>query len=138
MIFVGISPTAAQPHLYSDDLSAPLLRGFEALRTGNHEAARQEFERVIAIDPHNSYALNNLGVLEERKGNLREAMAYLLAAETYAAEYTHKLDEICGAGGMCLAVAPSSQKSAKSNITSIIHSNINLLRVKISKAKSTG
>ena len=94
----------------------------------------QNLKKYIKIDRFNPYALNNLAVLAEKQGKLKEAMAYLLDAETYAAEYLHKTEEICEGGGLCLAVCPSSQKSQASSIASIIHSNINLLRSKIGKA----
>ena len=106
------------------------------MRAGNDDLARLEFEKVIKIDPYNPYALNNLAVLAEKQGKLKEAMAYLLDAETYAAEYLHKTEEICEAGGLCLAVAPATDKSQTSSIASVIHSNINLLREKIGKAKN--
>jgi Tfp pilus assembly protein PilF len=126
----------AQPKFCSDEVFPLLTRGFEALRAGNDDLARSEFEKVIKIDPFNPYALNNLGVLAEKQGQLKEAMAYLLDAETYAAEYLHKTEELCEAGGLCLAVAPATEKSQVSSIASLIHSNINLLRVKIGKANN--
>ena len=136
LIFSGAGAVKAQPKFCTEEVFAPLTRGFEALRAGNDDLARLEFEKVIKIDPFNPYALNNLGVLAEKQGKLKEAMAYLLDAETYAAEYLHKTEEICEAGGLCLAVAPVPDKSQASSIASVIHSNINLLRVKIGKAQN--
>jgi tetratricopeptide (TPR) repeat protein len=136
LVLSGTGLVTAQPNLCTDELFPILTRGFEALRAGNDDAARLEFEKVIKIDPFNPYALNNLGVLAEKQGKLKEAMAYLLDAETYAAEYLHKTEEICEAGGLCLAVAPVPDKSQASSIASVIHSNINLLRVKIGKAQN--
>lgn len=132
------SPAAAQPQLFTDDVFTPLSLGYEALRSGNNEAARMQFEKAIKIDRYNPYALNNLAVLMEREGKLKEAMAYLLEAETYAAEYLNKPDEICDVGGLCLAVNPAGKKSQKSSIAPLIHGNINLLRIKIGKDKSGG
>ena len=131
---LGTLPAAAQPHLCTDDLLPPLAEGYAALRAGEAEKARAEFEKVLAIDGFNPYALNNLAVLAERQGKLKEAMAYLLTAETYAAGYCHRLEEICEGGGLCLAVLPSRDKGPNSSIVAIIHSNIELLRNKISKS----
>lgn len=130
---LGSSPAMAQPQFCTDEVFAPLSQGYEALRAGQDDQARGEFEKVIKIDRYNPYALNNLAVLAEKQGKLKEAMAYLLDAETYAAEYLHKVDEICEGGGLCLAMVPSTQKSQTSSIASLIHSNINLLRSKIGK-----
>jgi tetratricopeptide (TPR) repeat protein len=136
LILGGAGAVKAQPQFCTDEIFPPLTRGFEALRAGNDDLARLEFEKVIKIDPFNPYALNNLGVLAEKRGKLKEAMAYLLDAETYAAEYLHKTEELCEAGGLCLAVAPATEKSKVSSIASLIHSNINLLRGKIGKANN--
>lgn len=132
----GAGFVQAQPHLCTQEVFPLLSRGYEALQAGNNEAARLEFEKVIAIDRYNPYALNNLGVLAERQGKLKEAMAYLLEAETYAAEYLHKTEAICEAGGFCLAVTPAADKSKASSIAAIVHSNINLLKATIGKAKN--
>jgi tetratricopeptide (TPR) repeat protein len=132
----GAGFVQAQPKFCTDEVFPLLSRGVEALQAGNDEAARQEFEKVIKIDQYNSYALNNLGVLAEKQGKLKEAMAYLLDAETYAAEYLHKSEAICEAGGFCLAVAPAADKSKASSIAAIVHSNINLLKATIGKAKN--
>jgi tetratricopeptide (TPR) repeat protein len=137
MCLLGLVPVAAQPHLCTDEVFAPLSLGYEALRAGKDDAARLEFEKVINIDRYNPFALNNLAVLAERQGKLKEAMAYLLEAETYAAEYKHKPDEVCDLGGLCLAVVPATNKSNTSSIASLIHSNINLLRIKIGKVDKT-
>jgi tetratricopeptide (TPR) repeat protein len=130
----GVWVAGAQPKFCTEEAFVPLAQGFAALRAGKDDLARSEFEKVIKIDRFNSYALNNLAVLAEKQGKLKEAMSYLLEAETYAAEYLHKTEEICEGGGLCLAVCPSSQMSQASSIASIIHSNINLLRSKTGKA----
>jgi tetratricopeptide (TPR) repeat protein len=136
LIFSITSVAMAQPKLCTEAVFAPLAEGYQALRAGDDDLARLEFEKVIKVDPYNPYALNNLAVLAEKQGKLKEALAYLLDAETYAAEYLHKADEICEAGGLCLAVVPSTQKSQASSIASVIHSNINLLRDKIGQANT--
>lgn len=136
LILGTVSLVTAQPQLCTDEVFAPLSQGYEALRAGKDDQARLEFEKVIKIDRYNPYALNNLAVLAERQGKLKEAMAYLLEAETYAAEYMHKVDEICEGSGLCLAVVPSTQKSRRSSVASLVHSNINLLRTKISSSNA--
>lgn len=130
----GAPPGNAQPHLCTDEVFPPLAAGYAALRAGEAEKAQAEFEKVLNIDGFNPYALNNLAVLAERQGKLKEAMAYLLSAETYAASYCHKLAEICEGGGLCLAVLPATDKSLQSSIVAIIHSNINHLRIKMGKS----
>ncbi len=126
----------AQPQLFHEDAVTPLNRGYDALKAGDLELAQQEFEKVIKIDRYNPYALNNLAVIAEKQGKLKEAMAYLLEAETYAAEYTNKPEEICEVGGLCLAVKPTGERGGASSIAPLIHGNINLLRIKMGKTKN--
>ncbi len=128
------APAPAQPHLCTDEVFPPLAAGYAALRAGELEKAQAEFAKVLAIDGFNPYALNNLAVLAERQGNLKQALAHLLTAETYAASYCHRLEEICEVNGLCLAVMPTAEKTPKSSIAAIIHSNINLLRHKLRDA----
>jgi tetratricopeptide (TPR) repeat protein len=134
LLLYHASLAVAQPAACTNEVFAPLAQGVAALRAGNDTAARAEFEKVIKIDRFNPYALNNLAVLAEKQGRWKEAMSYLLDAETYAAEYRHKTEEVCEGGGLCLAVVPSCQKGQNSSIAAIIHSNINLLRTEIGKA----
>lgn len=131
---LGAAPLGAQPHLCTEAVFEPLAKGYQALRAGNDDLARVEFDKVLQIDAYNPYALNNLAVLAERQGKLKEAMAYLLRAETYAAEYLHKPGELCEGGGLCVALAPSAEKGQASSIAAVVRSNIHLLRLKIGQA----
>lgn len=129
-------PLWAQPQLFSEDAFTPLSRGYDALKAGDLALAQQEFEKVVKIDRYNPYALNNLAVIAEKQGKFKEAMAYLLEAETYAAEYNNKPEEICEVGGLCLAVKPAGERGGTSSIAPLIHGNINLLRIKMGKTKN--
>lgn len=137
LLIIGGLPQSleAQPQLFTEDAYTPLRLGYEALKAGNLELAQQEFEKVIKIDRYNPYALNNLAVIYEKQGKCKEAMAYLLEAETYAAEYHQKPEEICEIGGLCLAIKPEANQSGSSSIAPLIHGNINLLRMKMGKNK---
>ena len=133
-VLLAAVPAAAQPQFCTEAVFPLLSQGYAALRAGQDDQARQHFEAVVKIDRYNPYALNNLAVLAERQGNLKEAMALLLAAETFAVEYLFKADEICEGGGLCLAVSPFPAKGQSSSISSIIRSNIMLVRTKLGKA----
>ena len=141
MVLVGMAcllltiPVLAQPRPMTDDIYTPLAFGYDEMKAGKTDAARMQFEKVVKIDRYNPYALNNLAVLSERDGKLKEAMAYLLDAETHAEEYLEKPDELCDIGGICMAMKPSKMKGGKSSIAPLVHGNINLLKIKIGKEK---
>ncbi|OPX19559.1 MAG: hypothetical protein BZ151_08755 [Desulfobacca sp. 4484_104] len=128
-----VSLALAQPRPLSEDIYTPLSLGYDEMKAGNSDAAQYQFEKVLKGDPDNPFALNNLAVLLERQGKLKEAMAYLLQAETNAEEYLQKPDEICDIGGICMAMKPGRLAGGKSSIAPLVHGNINLLKIKIGK-----
>jgi tetratricopeptide (TPR) repeat protein len=130
------APAWAQPHLVPDYVYTQLSLSYQYLKSGKTDAARAQLGQVLQADPHNPYALNNLAVISEQQGRLKEAMAYLLDAETYAADYKEKPEELCQAGGLCLALKPSRAQVSRSSIAALIHGNINLLKTKIAEQEA--
>jgi general secretion pathway protein D len=49
-------------------------QGYEKLRSGDIEAAREYFSEALAIDPTNPYALMNMGVVYEKEGKPKKAL----------------------------------------------------------------
>jgi tetratricopeptide (TPR) repeat protein len=131
-------PVLAQPKggaLMSMDAFTPIAQGYDFVREGKYEAAKNEFAKAVKADRHNPFALNNMAVLEEREGKLNDAMANLKDATTYADQYLDKITQTCFAGGGCLAVKPLREKGEKSSIAPVIQENIAKLEAKI---KATG
>ncbi len=65
----------AQPELFSF-----LEEGEEFFRNGDIEGAKRIFHEVLARDPGNIPALNNLGVIFHREGKIDGAMSYFVQA----------------------------------------------------------
>jgi tetratricopeptide (TPR) repeat protein len=126
-------PAWGQTRLLSEDTYTPLNLSYQYMKSGKTDAARVQLEQVIQADPCNAYALNNLAVISEQQGRLKEAMAYLLEAEAHATEYTEKPEELCQVGGMCMALKPSHTQGSRSSIAALVHGNINLLKIKIAQ-----
>ena len=127
-------PVMAQPKggaLMEMDAFTPIAQGYDFVREGKYEAAKNEFAKAIKADRHNPFALNNMAVLEEREGKLNDALANLKDATTHADEYLDKVTQTCFAGGGCLAVKPLREKGEKSSIAPIIQENIQKLEAKI-------
>jgi putative PEP-CTERM system TPR-repeat lipoprotein len=64
------------------DANVPLMLAGESLRRGDMTAAREGYEQVIAIDPDNAVALNNLAAVLAQQGD-KKAIEY--------AEHAHRL-----------------------------------------------
>lgn len=131
-----LGPAAAQPRLLSEDAYTPLSLAYQYLRSGKIDSARVQLQQVIIADRYNPYALNNLAVISERQGRLKEAQAYLLDAETHAEDYTERPEEICDVGGLCLALKPSRIQGRSSSIAALVHGNLNLLKIKIAREEA--
>jgi Flp pilus assembly protein TadD len=130
------APAWAQPRPLSEDAFTPLSLSYQYMKSGKTGAAMVQLEQAIKADPYNPYALNNLAVISEQQGRLKEALAYLLDAETHAAEYTEKPEELCQVGGLCMALKPSRSQGSKSSIAALVHGNINLLKIKIAQQEA--
>jgi tetratricopeptide (TPR) repeat protein len=127
-------PVLAQPKggaLMAMDAFTPIAQGYDFVREGNYEAAKNEFAKAVKADRHNPFALNNMAVLEEREGKLNDALATLKDATTEAGAYFDKVTQTCFAGGGCLAVKPLRELGEKSSIAPIIQENIQKLQAKI-------
>jgi Flp pilus assembly protein TadD len=53
-----------------------LAAGLAALRATNYTLATGEFDKVIAAQPHNTYALYDLGFIEQQQGQSAAARSY--------------------------------------------------------------
>ena len=127
-------PVLAQPKggaLMEMDSFTPIAQGYDFVREGKYEAAKNEFDKAMKADPNNSFAFNNNAVLLEREGKMNDALALLNRASKHAEEYLDKVTQTCFAGGGCLAVKPLRELGEKSSIAPIIQENIQKLQAKI-------
>ena len=134
-----VSPVAGQPRgtgVMAEDVYTPIAKGYDLLRDGKYDAAKYDFEQALKADRYNPFALNNLAVLTEREGKLREALAYLKDASTHAADYKDKVEQTCFVGGGCTAVKPVRVAGPNSTIGPIIQENTKRLEEEIAKQKT--
>jgi Flp pilus assembly protein TadD len=57
------------------------VRGVTELNKNDFATARKEFEESFSADPESAFALNNLGYLAEKDGDLETAMSYYARAQ---------------------------------------------------------
>lgn len=139
LFLVFTSPVLAQPKggaLMDQDVFTPIAKGYDLIRDGKYDAAKFEFETAVKKDPSNSFALNNLAVLQERAGLLNDAMALLQQATIHAAAYKDKVVQTCFAGGGCMAVKPVRAAGETSGIATIVQENISKLQAKMAAQKT--
>ena len=127
-------PAMAQPKggaMMPMDVYTPLAQGYDFVREGKYEAAKNEFDKAMKADPNNSFAFNNNAVLLEREGKLNDALALLNRASKHAEAYLDKVSQTCFAGGGCLAVKPLREVGEKSSSAPSVQENIQKLQAKI-------
>jgi len=142
----GVGPGAGYPaapggtirggSMMPSDVYTPIRKGYTFVREGKYDAARHEFEIAAKLDELNPFALNDMGVLDERDGKLNDALAHFKDATIHAAQYKDKVAQTCFVGGSCMAVEPERKLAANSEILPIIQENITKLEAKIASTRT--
>ncbi len=108
------------------------LTGVAAIhkRQANFQAALQEFKKVLALDPRNAAAANDLGIVYNTIGNYAEAQRYFDLAITLAPDhptsYRNKVENYLKWTGDTKGVRTMIMKIPDKN-----HRNKNLLRIEL-------
>lgn len=126
-----VALAAAQPRPMAEDVFTPIAKGYDFMRAAKYEAAEYEFKDALKKDRYNPFALNNLAALEEKKGKLKDALAYLTDANEHAKEYFNKVEQTCFIDGICAAVKPLKTIGTESTIAPIIQENMTKLQGKV-------
>ena len=131
-VFLVISSSAlAQPRIMEEDVFTPLTKGFDLMRDGKYEAAEFEFKTALSKDRYNPFALNNLAAIKAQQGKLKDALAYLTDAGTYAKDYLQKYQQVCFTEGLCTGVKPVKEVGTESAIAKVVAENMAKLKAKI-------
>lgn len=130
LVFLA-SVAMAQPRPMPEDVFTPIQKGYDLMRDGKYEAAEFEFQAALKKDRYNPFALNNLAAVSVQKGKLKEAMAYLVDAQTHAKDYLDKFQEVCFTEGLCTGVKPVKVMGTESAIAKTIQDNMAKLKAKM-------
>ena len=136
-LFVMLSGAAmAQPRPMAEDVYTPIIKGYDFMREGKYDAAQEQFAIALKKDTFNPFALNNLATLMEKKGKMKEAMAYLVDAQKHAKDYLDKVEQTCFVGGLCAGVKPVKAVGTTSAIATVIAENMQKLQAKMATTPS--
>ena len=133
---VSVSSVLAQPQPMAEDVYTPLNRGYDFMAAGQYDLAKKEFEKVIQNDRYNPYANNNLADIAEREGQPQVALGYLKTGMEKVAQYPYRTaKQVCFAGGLCTAVKPEKDATAKTgeSIAAVLGDNLKKLSEKAKK-----
>lgn len=113
------------------DLTQMLVESYDLLEAGKLDQAQQIFTRILAQDPGNPLALNNLAAIKVKKEQYREALKYLEQALPRARGYKLKVNRVCGMEGACLAFRPLADAYGDQELESLVRLNLDLVKARL-------
>ncbi len=131
---LGLVP-AGPARAQTDTLTQMLVESYDLLEAGKLAQAEKIYEQILAQDPGNPLALNNLGALKVKENKLEEALAYLTQALPRAQGYKFKVNRVCDIQGICLAFRPLQAVYGDQDLAPLVQLNISLVKAKLAEGQ---
>lgn len=110
------------------DVNALLLSSFDLLEKGKYDQAEKLLDKILAEDPNNPLALNNLAAIMVKQKKFDKADTYLNEALPRARGYMVQITRVCQAGGICLAFKPMMGGTGNQELAPLIMLNIDMVK----------
>ena len=131
----GICPAAK----ITGSTEAMISRGYCLFVAGKFKEAQEEFEKVLAKDPGNPVALNDLAAVMVKENKLDKADTYLQEALPKAKGYKIYVNRVCAVQDICLAIEPykcgTGCESANQDLGELVQYNITVVKAKMAAEK---
>jgi len=98
------------------------------LEQGKFDAAEKMINQVLAKDPGNPLALNNLAAVMVKKKKFDKADTYLNQALPRAKGYMVQINRVCQVGGICLAFKPVAGGAGNQELAPLVLLNIDMVK----------
>jgi tetratricopeptide (TPR) repeat protein len=134
LAFAAKAKKAAKPM----DVGAMLMASFEMMEKGKFDAAQKLLDKVLAKDPGNPLALNNLAAVMVKAKKFDKADTYLNQALPRAKGYMVQINRVCQVGGICVAFKPASGGTGNQELEPLIKMNINMVKQYMSAEPLSG
>ena len=115
-----------------------LLESYNLLEKGKYDAAEKMLDQILAEDPNDPLALNNLAAIMVKKQKLDRADTYLNQALPRARGYMVQVNRVCQIGGICLAFKPVIGSIGNQELAPLIMLNIDLVKQYMSEKPPSG
>jgi hypothetical protein len=89
---------------------------------------RNSSTRVLAKDPGNPLALNNLAAVMVKKKKFDKADTYLNQSLPRAKGYMVQINRVCQVGGICLAFKPVVGGTGNQELAPLVMLNIDMVK----------
>ena len=110
------------------DVNAMLLKSYDLLEQGKFDDAEKMINQVLAKDPGNPLALNNLAAVMVKKKKFDKADTYLNQALPRAKGYMVQINRVCQVGGICLAFKPVAGGTGNQELAPLVLLNIDMVK----------
>ena len=131
----GICPSAK----ITGSIESMISRGYCLFVDGKFKEAQEEFEKVLAKDPGNPVALNDLAAVMVKENKLDKADTYLAEALPKAKGYRIYVNRVCAVQDICLAIEPykcgAGCEGANQDLGELIQYNITVVKAKMAAEK---
>jgi len=117
------------------DLLRQLVKSYDLLEAGNLAEAKKIYEEILAQEPHNPLALNNLGAIYAREQDYQRALNHLERALPKAKGYKVLVNKVCDLDGVCLAFRPAAVEYGNHDLEPLIAINIEMVKAKFAASR---
>ncbi len=110
------------------DVNAMLIESYDLLEQGKFDAAEKNLKAVLAQDPGNPLALNNMAAVMVKKKKFDKADTYLKQALPRAKGYMVQINRVCQVGGICLAFKPVVGSTGNQELAPLVMLNQDMVK----------
>ncbi len=135
MAFAAKAKKAAEKEM---DVGAMLMASFEMMEKGKFDAAQKMLDKVLAKDPGNPLALNNMAAIMVKAKKFDKADTYLNQALPRAKGYMVQINRVCQVGGICVAFKPASGGTGNQELEPLVKMNIDMVKQYMSSEPLSG
>ena len=120
------------------DVGVMLMKSFEMMEKGKFPAAQKMLDQVLAKDPGNPLALNNMAAIMVKMKKFDKADTYLNQALPRAKGYMVQINRVCQVGGICVAFKPATSGTGNQELEPLIKMNIDMVKQYMSSEPLSG
>jgi hypothetical protein len=110
------------------DVTKALMDSYDLMEKGKFGPAKVLLEKVLAKDPGNPLALNNMAAVMVKEKKFDKADTYLNESLPKAKGYMVQVNRVCSVGNICLAFKPVSAGTGNQDLEPLIKMNIEMVK----------
>lgn len=110
------------------DVGAMLMTSFEMMEKGKFDQAQKLLDKVLAKDPGNPLALNNMAAIMVKQNKFDKADTYLNQSLARAKGYMVQVNRVCQVRGICVAFKPAAGGSGNQELEPLVKMNIDMVK----------